>query len=1036
MTFLLIALSACNGITPPVEFTINFDSNGGTLVETIICNGEEMVTIPDNPTREGYTFSGWYWDNETYLRPFTASSLLDETIQSDLTVYARWQINTYKLNFFDDNENLIQSLDVFYGDNLNLIQVPTLEKEGYILKWSQSLPEQMPPHDLDLFATYERALYTVTYEIDGLGVMLIETVYYGESATAPEPPTKEGYVFVGWDKDLTNIKADIITRPLYDKKAYSVNFVDHMDVIIKTETVYYGESATAPEPPINEGYIFSGWDIDFTQVKNDLFIRPTYSIDEFEVTQEFTDSVLLNEIYKTLNKSPNEIITTSDLLKITIFITSANITSIDGLEYMRNLEIISLENANILDASPLSNLNKLRHLALHNSKLTSLEFVKSLTQLEGLHIIISSINDLSPLENMSNLKMLSIQRAPVSDLSPLANLINLESLYLAELDVMDISALSNLVKLRDLSLPYCQIKDIAPLSSLLNLTSLSITGNKNIESFDVLNDLSKLIYLSLNDTSFDEDDIILLKSLDDLMRVFLPNITQLNGIDQLPSHVSIHLWGLETHPALDHRYYIIEAQLNYLKQLLLESNSQIEMVYKVNNYINHIVNYWDDSKGTIKDILLYGAGMCSSHSTVTDILLNSVGIHSFGIGGEGHGWNAIEIDNECYHLDVYWNDPVGYHNDVLMNYENSYTYFMLSDEKILTYRGGPMYDWTSPNTESPKTTPCDSTKYDLLGDLLFQIAANQTVYLLDEGVIYFDAANHQIKITDYSQTSTRVITNQVEQLIKVADGKVFYINNQDFKTYTINVDGTGMVYNDQFFVVQSSHIQAEINVDSQATYTLTLNKSITTYDQTKIYYQDTQGNIIESNVSVEKNLVSISPVSSFKSEEAYTLFLLPGAIYNTTDNVYNNQIERFFITEQIPNPFHLQFISPVDGNLPIFDHVTVDNANTFNVVLKSDVPIWFDAYDDQKEYVTIVDSHGEHLNNDPIYVKDKLMYSFFENNTGVIIDMTNIRSAFVIGETYTITIPVTHFKSIIDSSGALEPIVFTITIVDGDLLSD
>ena len=90
MLTLVLSISACDDT---VEFTIYFDSNGGTEVLPVTTNGAETVAIPDNPTKEGCTFGGWYWDDVTFETPFTANSLMDAPLSSDMTVYAKWGVN-------------------------------------------------------------------------------------------------------------------------------------------------------------------------------------------------------------------------------------------------------------------------------------------------------------------------------------------------------------------------------------------------------------------------------------------------------------------------------------------------------------------------------------------------------------------------------------------------------------------------------------------------------------------------------------------------------------------------------------------------------------------------------------------------------------------------------------------------------------------------------------------------------------------------------------------------------------------------------
>ena len=82
----IVGLSSCLG---GVEFELNFVVDG-EIYDTVTTNGKEIVRIPDNPAKEGYTFDGWYWDKDEWNKPFTANSLLDAPLSSDMSVYAKW----------------------------------------------------------------------------------------------------------------------------------------------------------------------------------------------------------------------------------------------------------------------------------------------------------------------------------------------------------------------------------------------------------------------------------------------------------------------------------------------------------------------------------------------------------------------------------------------------------------------------------------------------------------------------------------------------------------------------------------------------------------------------------------------------------------------------------------------------------------------------------------------------------------------------------------------------------------------------------
>ena len=64
----LFALSACD----KVEFKVNFLVDGAVYA-TLNTNGEEIIKMPENPTKDDYDFDGWYWDKDTWQTPFTAN---------------------------------------------------------------------------------------------------------------------------------------------------------------------------------------------------------------------------------------------------------------------------------------------------------------------------------------------------------------------------------------------------------------------------------------------------------------------------------------------------------------------------------------------------------------------------------------------------------------------------------------------------------------------------------------------------------------------------------------------------------------------------------------------------------------------------------------------------------------------------------------------------------------------------------------------------------------------------------------------------
>lgn len=118
---------------------------------------------------------------------------------------------------------------------------------------------------------------------DLLGVVFCEE---GEDITdrEPEPEVFEDKVFVSWNVDITNIQEDMTVRPIYNFKMYTVIFfLADRRTPLSTQSIPYGKDAEAPEPEKLEDRDFVSWDKEYTNVKRDLNIYPIYKTKTFAV---------------------------------------------------------------------------------------------------------------------------------------------------------------------------------------------------------------------------------------------------------------------------------------------------------------------------------------------------------------------------------------------------------------------------------------------------------------------------------------------------------------------------------------------------------------------------------------------------------------------------------------------------------------------------------------------------------------------------------------------------------------------------------
>ena len=220
------ALVACNKTdspdAPKKEFTITFDTRGGSVVKPITIAEGATITLPRNPTKEGYIFDGWYLSDE-FIEKFNAT----QTISSNITVYAKWKEDgnqdekqTYTVTFDTQGGSEVKSITIAEGETITLPSNPT--KEGYVFDgWylSDEFIEkfnatQTISSDITVYAKWkedgnqdEKQTYTVTFDTQGGSEVKSLVLKEGETIPLPSNPTKEGYVFDGWYLDSSYTQA-------------------------------------------------------------------------------------------------------------------------------------------------------------------------------------------------------------------------------------------------------------------------------------------------------------------------------------------------------------------------------------------------------------------------------------------------------------------------------------------------------------------------------------------------------------------------------------------------------------------------------------------------------------------------------------------------------------------------------------------------------------------------------------------------------------------------------------------------------------
>ena len=257
------------------KYTITFDTNGGSEIALITQDYGTEITTPDNPTRKGYTFKGW--DKE-----------IPETMPAEnITVKAQWEINQYTITFDTNGGSEIAPITQDYGTEITAPDNPT--RKGYTFKgWDKEIPETMPAENMTVKAQWEINQYTITFDTNGGSEIAPITQDYGTEITAPDNPTRKGYTFKGWDKEIpeTMPAGNITVKAQWEINQYTITFDTNGGSEIVPITQDYGTEITVPDNPTRKGYTFKGWDKEIPEAMpaENITVKAQWKINQYTIT--------------------------------------------------------------------------------------------------------------------------------------------------------------------------------------------------------------------------------------------------------------------------------------------------------------------------------------------------------------------------------------------------------------------------------------------------------------------------------------------------------------------------------------------------------------------------------------------------------------------------------------------------------------------------------------------------------------------------------------------------------------------------------
>ena len=259
----------------PNNYTVSFNSQGGSSVSSKTVTFNSTYGTLSNPTKTGYTFAGWYTAASGGTK-ITSSSTV--TTAGNHTLYAHWTGNTYTVSFNSQGGSSVSSKTVTYGSSYGTLSNPT--KTGYTFagwftaassgsqKTASATVSTAGNHTL--YAHWTPCTYTVSFNANGGSAVTAKTVTYGSAYGTLTNSTRTGYTFAGWYTAASGgtqvTSGTTVTtagnHTLYahwTANKYTVSFDSQGGSSISAKTVTYGSAYGTLSNPTRTGYTFAGW---------------------------------------------------------------------------------------------------------------------------------------------------------------------------------------------------------------------------------------------------------------------------------------------------------------------------------------------------------------------------------------------------------------------------------------------------------------------------------------------------------------------------------------------------------------------------------------------------------------------------------------------------------------------------------------------------------------------------------------------------------------------------------------------------------
>ena len=265
MLMCIFSLTACGDTK--ISFKLNFVVDN-EIYATIDTSGDEVIALPENPTKENHSFDGWFWDKDIWEKPFTANSLLDAPLSSDMSVHAKFSLNTIEDVTFEDiettydgTEKTITVSNLPNGASVVYDKANTYINSGeYIVTATIS---QENHEDLQLTATL--TINKATYDMSSVVFADKTVTYNGESHSIKASNLPDGVTAQYTGNNQINANEYAITA------TFSGDDANYEPIANKTATLTINKVSVSKPAQDSTSFVYNGNEQTYQIIENSLY---------------------------------------------------------------------------------------------------------------------------------------------------------------------------------------------------------------------------------------------------------------------------------------------------------------------------------------------------------------------------------------------------------------------------------------------------------------------------------------------------------------------------------------------------------------------------------------------------------------------------------------------------------------------------------------------------------------------------------------------------------------------------------------------